>query len=137
MFEKILLNSDGDYEIKSLIDGQTVKITFWRIHSIYDRYAYSLYLRILDKKKKDHINSLSIKNKVRIGIKGLLYAKEQLINFIDFIKELKNINSVDIYIFWEDSKRKRVYERGLRNLGFKYQMLNLDNVNNKCLHKKF
>lgn len=62
------------------------------------------------------------------GIEGLLWAKEMLRDFIDTLKDLPNRKHT-ISIFWDDNRRRDVYIRELRDLGFKVNTL----VKWKCL----
>ena len=52
------------------------------------------------------------------GIKSLLWAKKCLKDFIKIISKSskQKINYLEIY--WTDSRRRDVYERGLKDLGF-------------------
>jgi len=55
----------------------------------------------------------------RDGIKSLLWAKRCL---IDFLSNKINTNKENIItVFWDDKKRRDVYIRGLKHLGFKLQ----------------
>ena len=52
------------------------------------------------------------------GIEGLLWAKEMLIDLIEHIRKIENKKHV-IHIFWDDARRRDVYIRGLKDIGFK------------------
>lgn len=64
-----------------------------------------------------------LKQTGRDGLSSLLWAKSIIKLFIEDLEESKkyrpNINKT-IIIQWDDNKRKNVYIRGLKDLGFKY-----------------
>ena len=52
------------------------------------------------------------------GIKSLLWAKECI---KDFIKNLDRSHDHKIFVHWDDNRRRDVYARGLKELGFDYK----------------
>ena len=70
----------------------------------------------------------SLKQTGHSGLEGLLWAKEMLKDFIETIRKKKNITH-KICVFWDDSRRRDVYARGLKDLGFKMGQLD----SQKCL----
>lgn len=62
------------------------------------------------------------------GLKSLFWAKNCIIDFIDYIKNrLINYHITDSYLFkhtivltWDDNKRREAYYRGLKSLRFYY-----------------
>lgn len=56
------------------------------------------------------------------GLKPLIWAKSCL---VDFMSKLNDGKRHHVCISWDDNKRKRVYARGLSDLGFKMCRLGL------------
>lgn len=54
------------------------------------------------------------------GLKSLLWAKECLIEFIEKYKEISSLKKSYLCIYWDDSRRKNAYYRGLKDLGFRF-----------------
>ena len=52
------------------------------------------------------------------GIKSLLWAKECL---RDFIKNLDRSKINKIIVYWDDNRRRDVYAKGLKDIGFEYK----------------
>ena len=55
---------------------------------------------------------------------GLFWVKNQINNFIDYIPtEYPNHNNIYLAVNWSDIRRRRVYARGLKDLGFKFSFI--------------
>lgn len=105
------------YDTELLPSGQTIRIEFEEDWS-KRKYYYNIFLLITNK-KKDSDYPFG-KSTGKDGIEGLLWAKCKIVEFEKFItKEHKGIPIV-IYAGWDNSKRRDVYERGLRNIGYKF-----------------
>ena len=101
--------------------GQTMRLTFAKYYYPKKRrYDWFVVFDIVDKKKhKYHFRQQTGTD----GIKSLLWAKECLKDFIE--NQIRKDVDNAIIIYWDDSQRKRVYARGLQDLGFR--MTNFDN----------
>lgn len=110
----VIIKDDNSITYRLKIDnGQIVELKIsWDIYM--DTYYY--YVTLYINKRKNGYKFLEQTG--RNGIEGLLKAKEMLREFIEDIKQTENRNH-NIYIFWDDNRRKDVYERGLKDLGFK------------------
>lgn len=84
------------------------------------KFFYNVYLTISNKRKSKDNNFKKTTGKC--GLEGLLWAKNKIIDFEDFIKEsdMHNERPVYVYVQWDDNRRRNTYERGLKNLGYKY-----------------
>ena len=100
--------------------GQTMRLIFSKwYYPKKRRYDWYVCFDIVDKRKqKFHFKEQTGTD----GINSLLWAKHCLKDFIEnqIDKDIDNA----IIINWDDGKRRRVYERGLKDLGFK--MSNFD-----------
>lgn len=127
---------DGYYNTKKLSNGQTAAIFFFK-EKLKRCTEYSIAFAIANKKK--HITQwvlgerdiLSDKETGNCGLEGLIWAKKQLVEFEKFIKENKNGNVV-ISIYWTDNRRRNVYEKVLKKLGYQINYRH----SCKCLSKK-
>lgn len=107
-------------QISKLSNGQTVKIEFQETIS-WHQYFYNIYLVICTKRK--HENKTFRKQTGKCGLEGLMWARNQIIEFEKYINEKHPSNKITIYTTWDDNRRRNVYERGLRNLGYEYKMI--------------
>ncbi len=123
---------NGDYtnyfETSILPSGQTIRIEFCEEWS-KSKYYYGIYL-VTSHKRKQADSTYGIATG-KDGFKGLLWAKGKIIEFETFIKEKYPDIPVVIYCTWTDNKRRNIYERGLSNLGYKYNLI----FNKKALCK--
>lgn len=110
----------GYYDIATLPSGQTIRIEFQEGWSS-TKYHYNIYLVISNKRKQ--ANYTDLKTTGKDGLKGLLWAKKKIIEFEEFIKEEIKGTPIIIYCSWDCNRRRNAYERGLRNLGYKYNNL--------------
>lgn len=125
---------DYGYPTEDYIDtivmpsGQTVKIEFNGNYNA-KKYYFGIYLVVMDKRKNE--NSTTLKITGRDGLQSLLWAKKKIIEFEEFIKEeIPSVNKngykrapIVIYTFWDDNRRRDIYEHGLKKLGFRYNMV--------------
>jgi len=107
------------YYFTEKVKNQSLLIEFFEEHTnkkIYYFVAFTIFT------KKKHMEQVTLKTTGKIGLSGLLWAKKRIIEFETYIKN-KNFENKDICIAigWDDNRRRRVYERGLQNLGFKFK----------------
>lgn len=107
----------GYSDILKLESGQTIKIEFQEEWN-KSKYYYGIYLVTYHKRKQESDAVLTTTGKD--GLKGLLWAKDKIEEFEKFIKEEHRSIPVIIYCKWDCNRRRNVYERGLRRLGYKY-----------------
>ena len=122
-------NEDGYYYYsfkEKLSNNQTLEINFWEEDEKYIFVSAQVY------SKRKHINN-DYQTYGKVGIESLLMAKMAIKLFIDFLIEQKL--SKKIIVAWSDNRRRDVYHRGLKGLGFKFEYLSWDNVSFKCLTK--
>lgn len=144
-FDKIRIFAEdeiihGFYKSKKLSNGQTAMIVFEEQIRTTKKIEYSIIFAISNKKKniikwlegKD--DCLSDKSTGKCGIEGLIWAKQQIIDFEKFINErLKYYNQdIILYVWWTDNKRRNVYEKALGKIGYKIAF----RYCSKCLIKK-
>ncbi|WP_373752354.1 hypothetical protein [Jeotgalibaca porci] len=120
----ILHLNSHDYISKiRMPSGQTAEIIFEAYTSENNEHTYFwVVLDVYHKRKQRDENVL--KQTGKDGIQTLLWAKKQIIEFEELLLEghiswLKE--NVYIALGWEDNRRRRVYERGLRDIGFRYE----------------
>lgn len=106
--------------------GQTLKLDIYEsLDSPSDRIHYCVTFHITSKKR---FGFQHLKSTGKDGIKSLLWAKSCIIEFIENMNT-GDINHGCITVYWDDSRRKKIYCHGLKNLGFY-----IGRVNNKeCL----
>ena len=118
----------GYYKRHFLSNGQVCEIRFYKDES---KNSYSVGFCVANKKKylnawfSGEKNSISYKSSGRCGLEALLWAKNQLAQFEQFIDK-----PCEILITGEDQKRFRVYKWALEKCG--YKMINI-----KCLGDGF
>lgn len=109
-----------------LPSGQTVCIMFqqsWGKSVVY----FSIGLEIYHKRKQ--VLNLYNKQTGKDGLTGLIWAKNKILEFEDYLKSeesrysIYNYPMAIIYCTWTDNQRRRVYERGLSRIGFKIEYL--------------
>ena len=120
------VNTDYGYHIYSamsiLPSGQTIRIEFSEDET-KKKWYFHIYLVTMDKRKSEGSTRLHCTGKD--GLLGLLWAKNKIEEFEEFIKKQKSIiehsaKPIVIYCWWDDNRRRNVYARGLRSLGYKY-----------------
>jgi len=107
------------YSMCKLDNGQIIKIVFSEEWS-NNKYYYEIYLVVMTKRKSE--DDTTLKSTGKIGIKGLLWAKQKIKEFEKFIKTEKTA-PITIYCRWDDNRRRNVYAYGLKNLGYNYNMV--------------
>jgi len=106
------------YDTSILPSGQTIRIEFEEEWSKSKNF-YNIYLVTSHKRKQaDSTYGLATG---KDGFAGLLWAKNKIIEFESFIKEKYPDIPVIIYCHWTDNIRRKIYERGLSNIGYKYK----------------
>ena len=112
------------YSSKRLSNGQSVLILFDRVQTD-DSIEYYVGLAIAKNRKQafnwyfENSSYLQGKETGKCGLEGLVFAKQQLELFEDFIKNnfhygRKNV----IMVGWEDNRRKNVYQKVLTKRGY-------------------
>lgn len=127
---KIVNNDDGsmDYKIEKIFPSkQTVKLVLQK-DEFENAIYFNIYLTMAHKRK--NIDNTYLQLNGKDGIHTLIWAKKKLIEFEDMIKDEFG-KKVIIYCCWDDNRRRNVYERGLKNIG--YTMGNIGF--GKCLYK--
>lgn len=95
----------------------TLKIQIW--DDSIKVIRWNVYFRIgKNKNKYKDLEQMMVRGKD--GLKSLLWAKNCIKDFINKISNdeffIKRHNHIEVY--WTNSKRRNVYERGLKDLGF-------------------
>lgn len=125
------------YRVKNS-KNQTVELTIWTYyHDIENNSDYLSITLSVNKKSKGYEYG---KETGKTGIESLLIAKKILQYHIDNIiltsHRFSNWNYY-IIIWWDDNKRRDVYYRGLKDLGFNFGQWSAKGWNSgKCLFKK-
>jgi hypothetical protein len=110
----------GYFDTVILPSGQTIRIEFQEDWS-RSKYHYNIYL--VTSHKRRQADDVRLKQTGKDGLKGLLWAKEKIIEFEEFIKEKHEGIPVIIHCSWDDNRRRNVYERGLKGLGYRFNNL--------------
>jgi hypothetical protein len=128
---------DYGYPTQDYIDtckmpsGQTLKIEFQEDYN-KNRYLYNVYFAVMDKRKSE--SNVFLRTTGKDGLKSLIWAKNKIIEFEEFIKtEFEGSPPITIYLQWDDNRRRNVYEHGLKKLGYKFGMV----AGKKALYKTF
>ena len=114
--------------------GQIVELEIWVYYS--DREQLTEYLSVtlsVNKKRKGYEYG---KETGKAGIESLLIAKKILQYHIDKILKRQRFHKWTYYIiiWWDDSRRRDVYYRGLKDIGFEFsQYGNKEWNSGKCL----
>lgn len=113
--------NDGWYDFYAteiLPSGQTIKIEFQENESSKVTY-FSIYLCIMNKRKCEEQSVLHITGKD--GLMGLLWAKEKIKEFESYVQSYTYAKErIVIYCGWDDNRRRNIYYRGLKSLGYYY-----------------
>lgn len=124
---------DYKYRVKNS-KGQIVELEIWVYYS--DREQLTEYLSVtlsVNKKRKGYEYG---KETGKAGIESLLIAKKILQYHIDKILKRQRFHKWTYYIiiWWDDSRRRDVYYRGLKDIGFEFsQYGNKEWNSGKCL----
>lgn len=125
--------NDYKYRVKNS-KGQIVELEIWVYYS--DKEKLSDYLSVtlsVNKKRKGYEYG---KETGKTGIESLLIAKKILQYHIDKVLKRQRFHKWTYYIiiWWDDSRRRDVYYRGLKDLGFEFsQYGNKEWNSGKCL----
>lgn len=111
----------NEYEISKKIDNQKVVVSFKRDDNDHaDITYYSIVLKIINKKKQ----KTYLKSTGKCGLKGLLFAKEAIIFFEKYVIEKQYYTKhCFILCFWDDNRRRDIYYRSLKKIGYDYKMM--------------
>lgn len=121
LYKEDVDNYNTYYDETILDSGQSIRIEFNEDANDKECYYYNIYL-VISNKKKSRDNTY-LKQTGKDGVKGLLWAKRKIIEFEEFIKEEHKESSIMICTRWDDNRRRNVYERGLRDIGYKFNMV--------------
>lgn len=108
------------YDTCVLESGQTIRIEFQEEWS-KSKYYYNVYLVTSNKRKSS--DNTYLKSTGKDGLKGLIWARQKIIEFEQYIKTIHKNTPVVIYMGWDDNRRRDAYEKGLKKLGYKYNMV--------------
>ena len=106
------VNDDIKYRSKNEYN-QTIEMIFYKTEYMNDVW-WSICLQVSTKRNEFKY----LEQPGKGGLYNLAWAKYVLIEFINTELDKKKNNT--IIVQWDNSKRKRVYERYLKDLGFKY-----------------
>lgn len=121
---------------KTKIENQTLLVEFCGFPNIDGTHVnWNVFLLIYT--KRNEINRSFQKSTGKIGLKGLFAAKEIISKFESYLKDYYWRETHHILISWDDNRRRNIYERGLRNLGYKFEMAKLDVTDPKEPYKKY
>lgn len=116
------------YGTKAKIEGQLVEIYF--VEEILSRsIKYYTSFQIVSKRKM--IDKVWMQNTGVIGLKGLRWALQAIMEFEEFIKHKHSI-PIYLVVAWDDNRRRRIYERSLKPLGYNLTIQH----KRKCLMKQ-
>jgi len=120
-------------------NGQTIEISFYEEENYRDTVYYSICLDIFSKRKHRSKNFSEIRSTGKVGIASLIWAKAIVKQFIEFIPKQRFsrwCKYICIFTGWADNRRRRVYERGLKDLGFEYGKVMGERVLKKTIQYK-
>lgn len=113
------------YIVRKLPSGQSIKLEI-ECEEFLNSYRSYIYLSISHKRK--NIDNTFLQLNGKDGISSLLWAKQKILDF-ENVNKLKKKNIM--IINWDDNRRRDVYYRGLKNVGYKYGYID----GYKCLYK--
>lgn len=114
----------NEYTLKKKFpSGMTAEILFSGLRNAKDDLYFNVYLDVYHKRKQSANNVLHQTGKDGLG--PLIWTKKAILAFEEYILSDKfycygRTRNVYIFVGYEDNRRKKVYERGLRNEGYKY-----------------
>lgn len=127
MYDKFLKYYDDEYKCDvyfkrtKLSNGQLAEILFEETYRVNKFIDYNVVFVIGSKRKNLNCSKMDSCSTGKVGLEGLIWAKKQIIEFEKFILKSNHKEKVYISVLWSDNRRRKVYERGLKKLGFKYQ----------------
>ncbi|WP_026395315.1 hypothetical protein [Acetobacterium malicum] len=109
------------FDVKKMDSGQTIKIEFqeeWTKNIVY----FNIFLVIKHKNKSTYP---ALEQTGKDGLKGLIWAKNKVLEFEKFIKSLPRYKNSKVIIIcrWDDNRRRNAYYYGLSKFGYKYGMI--------------
>lgn len=131
----------GYYARGLLSNGQVISIFFIQNYTSQG-IEFSVLLVIANKKR--HIREwllgikdvLSDRSTGKCGLEGLLWGKKKLKMFEEYLKDNRGRygkgRKISIVIYPTDSRRRRVYAFGLKNMGYKI----VNRPDGQCLYKQ-
>ena len=109
---------NGDIKYRSKNEyNQTLEMIFYKTKYI-GKVLWEICLQVSTKRNEFKY----LEQPGKGGLYNLAWAKYVLVEFIN--SELDNSKDNVIVIRWDDSRRRRVYERYLKDLGFQYTIYN-------------
>ena len=106
-------------KVKEKIGEYTVQVDFTDYSERNDRFEWFVSLCVYKKRKHRSRNFDEFRATTSNGIKNLLFAKKCIKEFQEYCKtELRQDCEHWLIVQWTDNRRRKVYERGLNNLGF-------------------
>lgn len=112
--------ADNYYDTCVMPSGQTIKIEFQEEWS-KRKYYYNVHLVIVDKRKSKHDTYL--KSTGKDGLSSLIWAKQKVKEFEGYIGNQHIGIPKTIYCRWDNGKRRNVYAYGLKESGYKFNMV--------------
>ena len=121
MYELKVFEKNNDIKYQTInANGQTIRMIFYKwYYPLKRRVDWYVFFNIVDKRKE------TFKYKQQTGTDGLrslIWAKSCIRNFIEHEVDRGVENA--IIVQWDDNKRRKAYERGLKEFGFK--LVNFD-----------
>ena len=115
MYDITIFEKDKDVKYQCKNDyNQTLRLEFSRWHYQFsNKEQWFIIFYITDKKRHKY---KFLEQTGKDGIKSLIWAKKCLLDFINNQIDKRVDNQIVIY--WDNGKRFRVYEWGLKELGF-------------------
>lgn len=111
-------NEGIKYQCKNEFN-QTLRLEFNKWYfSFSNKEQWFVVFYITDKKKHGY---KFLEQTGKDGIKSLLWAKKCLLDFIN--NQINKRIDNQIIIYWDNIKRKKVYEWGLKEFGFKMSIV--------------
>lgn len=125
----------GYYAITKLKNNQTATIVFYR-HESQRSFAFYVAFAIANKRKHirkwlDGSDNLTNLSTGKGGLEGLIWAKNQLLEFEEFIKQEGKSVKAAICITWTNNRRRDIYEHYLKRIGYAMDFRR----GSKCLSK--
>lgn len=108
--------------------GSTCHLEIFLYNRTIDTEIYGVCFEIKRKRTMDTFLKITGED----GIKPLLWAKKKILDFEERISEISYSDNISLFVGWDDSRRKKVYIRGLKNNG--YRINNIDGYGH-CLFK--
>ncbi|HUS51551.1 MAG TPA: hypothetical protein VMZ91_15400 [Candidatus Paceibacterota bacterium] len=131
-------DEQNNFFIEKQFKNQKIKISFCEMCKETEPILkWNVALIVYTKRKKIEQNFNNIESTGYCGLAPLLFAKQAIIDFEEFISKVY-IGKKFICIRGSDKRRRKVYEYALKPLGYNYQMLQLygDKASKKYLIKK-